>query len=1078
MSAKHSAGLRYCAFGLLILCVVALSPATASALSTPEELYFFPGSLIPGEYGPTWLSGWPATGAYVKTSKFSLTIDAAMLVGWRYRDGQGLSSPRGFRFPAESELSLFSEAYMLVGGIVGEDTLVTSGGNGNDWGVEALPVIDPVSRRAMLPIEAGAGRAYRSVSVDTLYNGNFTFGGFSWDPVRQSRHQPLGIEIITKKYLLDEGVYGNILLVDYIVTNVTDQVIREAWLGIDLHPDVGFKDVDGFYFGDYDDLVGSFRELGSIYWMDNDGDPVQGAFRRPSSLVDGGGMAPTRIYPPMPDTNFNWYVWEWPYPEHDFAPRSRGNNVEPFRPFHSGMVGRPDADVDRYYFLSHREWDYDQIFAGVVNRNSYAWKPVDIEQADEVARGARVRAMQSVGPVTILPDSSIRATFAFFGADFVHVDPYNGGNLTGGKPDQYFDNLHFDIYRKRIHQANQMMQRVLGPQSPPTGLEVSYLSDDTGRLKWDPHVFPEVTGYRIRLSAVPDTCFVGPGHIKPGSGPGPTELLYDVLVPARSLEITDMEPGKYLYATISNLSESGEGSLSPAIVIGYGNKALLPERVEPHISYAFFEDNGKGALASWEALDDTLVAYYKIYRTTDSLTALQRQAPFFAIDTSLSKIPRWAEPKTCGTVSGAPWCYYEMTAYDSVPAVQSAYVDRKAADSALYWVTAVNRFGYESQPSKLIPSQRSKPATQDVLVILGSTSSVHDYVIKDSLVAYYNRLLDGYDYALYHWEDSNFNVRGADPDIVVKWSDLDRYKLIIVEEFPAPLVFKRHVESTFGTLEKVTASGRDLMYFGVPPGPQALSLNTDAPVIRYGDGSPEQRLVGLDSALMWSWKRYNVFGAHDSLAGFSHALPEADDLPSLRVDSPRGRTKDLFRQLFDFEDHLPLTPAFIAGDSVEVLYRYGSAFPETSLLKDLPVGILCRKPTSHVYSFSFHLWAMDPTGARRLIDYVLANPSPDTAFSPALLPDDFALHQNYPNPFNPGTVISFDIGSATKVTLEIFNTLGQKVRTLVDSYRGPGFYRVEWNGRNSNGQTVASGIYLYRLRTDSGTDSKKMVLMR
>ena len=1065
-------------FGLLILLLSAFSPVSTPALTAPEERYFFPGSLIPGNYGPAWLSGWPATGAYVKTSKFSTTIDAAMLIGWRFRDFQGLSSPKGFRFPAESDLSLFGEAYLLVGGIVGQDTLVTSAGNTNDWGVEAMPVIDPVSRRAMLPFQPGAGRGYRSVSVDTFYNENFTFGRFSWDPARRTSHLPLGLEIITKKYVLDEGAYGNILIVDYTITNVSDELIREAWLGVDLHPDVGYKNVNGFYFGDYDDIVGSFRDLGSIYWIDNDGDPIQSAFRRPSSLTDGGGMVPTRIYPPMPDTNFNWYVWEWPYPENDFAPRSRGNNANPFRPFHNDLVGRPEADVDRYYFLSQPEWDYDQIQAGVINRTTFDWEPVDLEEADEIAQGKRVRAMHSVGPVDILPDSSVRATYAFFGADFIHVDPTNGENLAAGKPDQFFDNLHFDIYRKRISQAGRMMQHVLGPQSPPAGLEVDYLSNDTTRLKWDPHVFPEVTGYRIRLSPVPDTCFVGPGFVKPGSGPALTEVSYDVDVPARSIEITGLAPGRYLYATISHLSAAGEGTQSPAVVIGYGNQAFLPKQVEPGINFAFFEDNGKGALVSWEPLDDTLVEYYKIYRTTDSLTALQRRAPFFAIDTSLSKIPRWAKPKTCGTVGDAPWCYYEMPAHDSVPAVQSAYIDRGATDSTVYWVTAVNRFGYESPPSKLIPAQRSKPPTKDVLVILGSTSSVHDYVIEDSLVAYYNRLLDGYDYALYHWEDSNLNVRGADPDIMVKWSDLAEYSLIIVEEFPAPLVFRRSVESTFGILERITASGRDLMYFGIPPGPQALSLNTDAPVIRYGAGSVEQRLIGLDSTLLWSWKRYNVFGARDSLAGFSHALPAADNFPSLRVDSPRGRTKELFRQLFDFEDHLPLTPAFLGGDAVEVVYRYGSVFPETSLLQDLPVGILCRKPTSHVYSFSFHLWAMDPTGARRLIDYVLTNPSPDTAFSPQLLPDDFALHQNYPNPFNPNTVISFDIGQATDVRLEIFNTLGQKVRTLVDGYRGPGFYRVQWDGQNSNGQSVASGIYLYRLRTDSGTDSKKMVLMR
>lgn len=75
----------------------------------------------------------------------------------------------------------------------------------------------------------------------------------------------------------------------------------------------------------------------------------------------------------------------------------------------------------------------------------------------------------------------------------------------------------------------------------------------------------------------------------------------------------------------------------------------------------------------------------------------------------------------------------------------------------------------------------------------------------------------------------------------------------------------------------------------------------------------------------------------------------------------------------------------------------------------------------------------------------------------------FTLYPNYPNPFNPSTTIRFTLPQQAKVKLEIFNILGQRVRTLVDEKKLSGNYRVTWDGRNSSGQQVASGVYLYRL---------------
>ncbi|MBK8130612.1 MAG: T9SS type A sorting domain-containing protein [bacterium] len=94
------------------------------------------------------------------------------------------------------------------------------------------------------------------------------------------------------------------------------------------------------------------------------------------------------------------------------------------------------------------------------------------------------------------------------------------------------------------------------------------------------------------------------------------------------------------------------------------------------------------------------------------------------------------------------------------------------------------------------------------------------------------------------------------------------------------------------------------------------------------------------------------------------------------------------------------------------------------------------------------------------------------------IPVSYALYQNYPNPFNPNTEIRFDLPEAIHAELKVFNILGQEVVTLVDDVRAAGAYRVLWDGKNAAGLTVASGVYVYQIKTPNFTDAKKMMLIR
>ncbi len=96
----------------------------------------------------------------------------------------------------------------------------------------------------------------------------------------------------------------------------------------------------------------------------------------------------------------------------------------------------------------------------------------------------------------------------------------------------------------------------------------------------------------------------------------------------------------------------------------------------------------------------------------------------------------------------------------------------------------------------------------------------------------------------------------------------------------------------------------------------------------------------------------------------------------------------------------------------------------------------------------------------------------------AALPTDFALSQNVPNPFNPSTDISFALPKDSKVSLTIYNVLGQQVKVLVDDYLRAGNQTVSWDGTDATGRTVASGVYFYKLNASEFSSTKKMMMLK
>jgi len=90
------------------------------------------------------------------------------------------------------------------------------------------------------------------------------------------------------------------------------------------------------------------------------------------------------------------------------------------------------------------------------------------------------------------------------------------------------------------------------------------------------------------------------------------------------------------------------------------------------------------------------------------------------------------------------------------------------------------------------------------------------------------------------------------------------------------------------------------------------------------------------------------------------------------------------------------------------------------------------------------------------------------------IPDEYDLFQSYPNPFNPSTVIEFSLPEdVSNVKLSIYNSLGEMVAELVNTTLTAGNYRYQWNAQN-----LATGMYIYELRTDKFVSVKKMLLLK
>ncbi|MCB5271444.1 MAG: C25 family cysteine peptidase [Candidatus Cloacimonetes bacterium] len=159
------------------------------------------------------------------------------------------------------------------------------------------------------------------------------------------------------------------------------------------------------------------------------------------------------------------------------------------------------------------------------------------------------------------------------------------------------------------------------------------------------------------------------------------------------------------------------------------------------------------------------------------------------------------------------------------------------------------------------------------------------------------------------------------------------------------------------------------------------------------------------------------------------------------------------------------TPGTLVDFDNDGYYKLITGFSNGVLMSNL------RRPVSELAPWTVYRGSLKRQGSAASSGHVA---NADAQMVPAV----DLLKQNYPNPFNPNTNIAFELAKAGAIRIDIYNAKGQKVRELLADKLAGGRHTVLWDGTDDNGRSLASGIYLYRVQSVEGSQTRKMLLLK
>lgn len=277
-------------------------------------------------------------------------------------------------------------------------------------------------------------------------------------------------------------------------------------------------------------------------------------------------------------------------------------------------------------------------------------------------------------------------------------------------------------------------------------------------------------------------------------------------------------------------------------------------------------------------------------------------------------------------------------------------------------------------------------------------------------------------------------------------------------------------------------SKEDAILFMDPLPMQPETSNTDVNTTVFAGVPGMNKIVHLSLRDGPYIDKNNYFGVCDKPESYPYFFRNTLEPPQV-FDHPR---------LYAIKDGRKITANLHAKLDIDSVYTWDILVENP--LSDRGSPLLSWEPPAadnDVFYFLYHLesgtwFNMAQVDSFRIQNKTSRNhfklfATPDAQFRPTILPVKFSLGQNYPNPFNPETRIELSVpffADGVKATLDVYDALGRKIKNLINKPLKSGEIKVRWDGRNTLGQKVASGVYFYRFHAGKFTTSKKMVLLR
>jgi len=360
-------------------------------------------------------------------------------------------------YPKGSDIVYLWVAAVWIGAVVGRDTLVSCAND--DWyrTMEFWPDIRPFGDFVYKSMDINSPfydpKAHSEQDILCEYTDTITSPNLvEQDPSDMRPHKPLNVKVTQRSMAWSYSYADDFILFDYQVQNIGEKNLKNVYIGVYVDGDVHHTSRESGYM---DDIVGFYRThpapegcgfvdtINVAYITDNNGDPNtssgQWDFKSARGVV---GVRVVRTPAIDLKYSFNWWYFSFSDPCYDFGPRRQGTPEDPYRNFGSRM-GTPEGDRNKYYILSHEEFDYDLLFMAI-DHTLEGWLPPP-ENADEYAEGWDVRYLLSFGPFDISPGQKLPVSFAWVGGENLHVNSSDFVNLFKDPyhPDVYYQSLDF-----------------------------------------------------------------------------------------------------------------------------------------------------------------------------------------------------------------------------------------------------------------------------------------------------------------------------------------------------------------------------------------------------------------------------------------------------------------------------------------------------------------------------------------------------------------------------------------------------------------------------------------------------------